>query len=70
MLKYIVFLYGFLVVFYFVVSMSFIYVKSIGISQILCLAGVVLGLITRSHFSRQYLKIKHLELVKNLVVEE
>ena len=67
---YLVYVYAFLVVFYFAVSMSFVYWKSIGLSQVISLVGVMIAYINRSHFHKQYLKVKHLELVKNLVIDE
>ena len=50
--------------------MSFIYITAIGLGLYFSLIGMILAFLTRMHFSKLYLKIKHLELVKNLVVEE
>lgn len=70
MLKYLVLLYLGSLICYVVVSMSFIYIGAIGLGQYISLGGIVLAAISRHHFLKLYKRIKHLQMVKNLVVEE
>ncbi|TNV78831.1 hypothetical protein FGO68_gene17790 [Halteria grandinella] len=63
-------LYIAIALFYFVLSLSFVYLRQLGTGQYFLLLGALMAVGTSRHFKRQYKRLKHIQLVKTLVVTE
>lgn len=55
-------------IFYFIVSLSFVYVRQLGTGQYFMILGVLVSIVTAKHFRSQYKRLQHVQLVKTLVV--
>ena len=67
-MKYLSHLYCSLTLFYFIVSLSFVYLSQIGNGLYAAMFGAVIAIVAKKHFVAQYRRVHHMTLVKNLVV--
>ena len=58
------------ITFYFLMSLSFVYLNQVGSGQYFGMLGAALAIATEKHFMNQYKRVEHIRLVKTLVIED